>query len=115
MNKNIVITRSDSNGKCIAHKINCDPHFYKVLEEHPCIDVMHIVTLCDHRDQFITKYESNDNSCYRHDDRIRQILYHAENAAIPPLWGLSNLGSDLTGLLIDIRKHPVQIGMNHPR
>ena len=41
--------------KCITHQIDCDPHFYKILEEHPGINIMHIVPFCPHRNQLITE------------------------------------------------------------
>ena len=59
------------------------------------------------------KYKSYDDACNRHDDRIRQSFDHTKDTAIPSLWCLSNLARNLTCLLIDIRKHTVQVRTDH--
>ena len=97
----------------VAHQVNGDHHLEKVLEEHPCIDVMHVVLFRQHGDQFITQNEGDDHACDRQDDRTRQVLYHAENAAVPALRGLPNLRRDLARFLIHIGEHGLQVGRHH--
>ena len=35
------------------------------------INIMHVVTLGQHRNQFVAEYECDNNTCDRHDHRIR--------------------------------------------
>jgi len=57
--------------KCVTHQIYSDPHFYEVLEKHPGINIMHVVALGQHRNQFVAEYECDNNTCDRHDHGIR--------------------------------------------
>ena len=108
------IKYSHRDRKCIADQIYSNPHLYEILEKHPSVHVVHIVSLCYHADQLVTEHKCNDNSCNRHYDRIGQVLYHTENTTVPPLWGLPYLGCNFTGLLIDLGEHGVQVRVNNP-
>ena len=99
--------------KRMAHQIDSDHHLEKVFEEHPCIDVMHIVLLCQHGYEFVAQNEGDDHSRDRQDHRVRQVLYHAEHAAVPALRSLSDLCGDLPGFLVHIREHGGEIGVDH--
>ena len=109
------IKHRHSNVKCMADQIHSYPHFEKIFKEHPCINLVHVILFCKHGNQFITKYKCNNHACNRHNDRIGQILYQAENTSVPALWCLSNLSRNLSGFLINICKHCCQIGFHHSR
>ena len=48
----------------------CNPHFKKIFEEHPRINVMHVVLLCEHGNQLITQHKGYNHPGNRHDHRI---------------------------------------------
>ena len=50
-----------------------------------------VVLVCNHLDQVYGHHDSQDHTCNRHHDGVGQILNHAENTAIPSLWGLAYL------------------------
>lgn len=56
--------------KSIADQIDCDPCLDKILEEHPCIYIMQVVSLGQHRDQLIAEYQSDDDSGNRNYHRL---------------------------------------------
>ena len=58
------------NCERIADQIDCDPCLDKILEEHPCIYIMQVVSLGQHRDQLIAEYQSDDDSCNRNHHRL---------------------------------------------
>ena len=97
----------------MADEIDRDPHLHEILEEHPCVYIVQIVPLRQHRNQFVAKDQRNDDSCNRNHHRIRNVTDHAENTAVPPLRCLPDLSSDLTGLLVDRREHRTQVGLHH--
>lgn len=80
---------------------------------HPCVYIVQIVPLRQHRDQFVAKDQRNDDSCNRNHHRIRNVTDHAENTAVPPLRCLPDLSSDLTGLLVDRCEHRTQVRLHH--
>lgn len=49
---------------------------------------------------------SQDHASNRHHDGVGEVLDHAENAAVPPLRGLTHLGSDVRDLLVHAVEHP---------
>ena len=54
----------------ISVQIDCDPCLDKILEEHPCIYIMQVVSLGQHRDQLIAEYQSDDDSGNRNYHRL---------------------------------------------
>ena len=60
----------DCNCERIADQIDCDPCLDKILEEHPCIYIMQVVSLGQHRDQLIAEYQSDDDSGNRNYHRL---------------------------------------------
>ena len=93
------------------YKVNIldEKEFEKIFEEHPCINVMHVVLLCEHGNQLITQNKGYNHPGNRSDHRIRQILAQTEYTATPPLGRLPNLTCNVTSFFINIGKHVRQV------
>ncbi len=67
---------------------------------------MQVVLVGDHLNQLYRHHNSQNHACNRHHDGVGQVFDHAENAAIPSLWGLAYLYGYIRDLLVYAVKHP---------
>ncbi len=67
---------------------------------------MQVVAVGNHLDQLQRHHDGQDHTCNRHHDGVGEVLDHTENAAVPPLRGLTHLGGDVRDLLVHAVEHP---------
>ena len=89
----------------MRHQINRYPCLDQILEEHPCVDVVHVVPFRQHGDQLIAEHVGNDDPGDRHHHGIRQAVDQAVNIAIPSLRRLAHLSGDCSHLRIHVLVH----------
>jgi hypothetical protein len=100
--------------ECVGHQKNCHPHLEEVFEETEAVPVMQVVLFGDHGDQLVAKHEGDDHACDRDDHCLGQRPDHAEDVAVPPLRGLSDLFGDRGCLFVDINEHSRQVAFDQP-
>lgn len=91
---------------------NGDPSLEHPLDEHPCVDVVHIVLVNDHTDKLIAEDRRNDQSGNRQDRRLGQTADDGENAGVPCLRRFSHFARDLGNAGVHAIKHTRQIPLN---
>lgn len=83
--------------------------FENPLEEHRAFNVVEVVLVHNELDQLQGHHKGQNDPGYGHHDRLRKVLDHAENIAVPCLGGKPDLRRDLADLLIDLIKHAGQV------
>ena len=83
--------------------------FERPFEEHPGVQIVKIVLFRDELDQLQRHHKGQDQTGDGNNDRLRQMLYHRKDVAIPRLGRSSHVPGDLTDALIGAVEHPGQV------
>lgn len=67
----------------VGEQVNRNRRLEKPPEKHPCVHVMHVVSLRDHRDQLIAEDKGNDDPGDGDDHVVGQPPHHGIDAAVP--------------------------------
>ena len=85
---------------CIRHNRYGAKSFENPLEEHPCIDIVHIVLFRNELDEFYGHDKRENHASDWHNHRVRQVPNHRIDTAVPRLWRRADLTADFPDPLI---------------
>lgn len=91
---------------CVCHDENCGRRFEYPFEEHPCVNVVHVVFVRDKLYQLQRHYKSEDTARDGEYDVIRERPNHVVDAAVPCLRRGADLYADLRDFGVYVVEHP---------
>ena len=101
------------NVKGLAKKQDRYTCFHKKADKNRCIEIMQVVFVNDHGDQFIDEYKADDHTRYGNHHVIGQGFYHVKNAGVPCAGSQADFPCNRAYFCIHIRKHGFEV-RQHP-